>query len=100
MSISISAIELLAKLAKLDLNEAEKKKYQKDISKILEYVEKIQFLKIDPSNSLLFNSPLKPNESCREDKIENFPELGRQAIIQAFPAKEGNLNKVKAVFEE
>ncbi len=97
--IDIKIIEHLAKLSRLDLTEEEKNKYQKDISKILEYVEKLQKLNVDLSNHLTFSEPDKPELISRVDEVSNCPTDARKIIIDSFPETEGALNKVKAVFE-
>lgn len=100
MSITIEKIDHLAHLARLELTAGEKKKYQKDISAILEYVEKIQ--KIHEKASAHRHPELVSGyltESSRTDIVNNCPSDEREAIINAFPEKEGNMNKVKAVFQ-
>ncbi len=94
MSISLKEIEHLADLARLELTAEEKKKYRKELSGVLDYVEKIKSLKVD--------APIKaePVEaSFRQDKIIDCPADDIRQIIKAFPSKEGNATKVKAVFE-
>lgn len=100
MPISISTINHLAQLARLDLTEAEKKNYQKDIASILVYVDKIQSLKVDLSHPLIFSESQNPVPLCRIDEIRESPKEVKQVIISSFPNKEGDLNKVKAVFGE
>ena len=94
MSISLKEIEHLADLARLDLTAEEKKKYQKELSGVLDYVEKIQSLK---------DGELSKAESAeaafRQDKILDCPADDVRQIINSFPTKEGNATKVKAVFE-
>lgn len=97
MSIDLKQIEHLAKLSRLELTLAEKKKYQKEISNILEYVAQIQTVK---SVSNLAVERGLPADNFRADEFivkENTEQAG---IIQAFPEAEGRLAKVKAVFEE
>lgn len=100
MSITIEQIDHLAHLARLELTSAEKKKYQKDISAILEYVKKIQEIheKV-PTRCHPEQSEGSLATIGRKDIVANCPADERETIINAFPEKEGNLNKVKAVFE-
>ncbi len=96
MSITIEQIDHLAHLARLELTSAEKKKYQKDISAILEYVKKIQEIHEKTPKIIM---PAEAESFERADIVTNCPQDEREAIINAFPEKEGNMNKVKAVFE-
>ncbi|MBI5022639.1 MAG: Asp-tRNA(Asn)/Glu-tRNA(Gln) amidotransferase subunit GatC [Candidatus Magasanikbacteria bacterium] len=97
MSITIEQIDHLAHLARLELTPSEKKKYQKDISAILEYVKKIQ--KIHEKTTIAVIPAQAGIQSTRDDIVANCQTDEREAIIKAFPEKEGNLNKVKAVFD-
>ncbi len=88
----------MANLAHLDLTAEEKTKYQKDISGVLAYVDKISAL----GGCAL--SAKKQEEQVelshfRADKIVDCPAEDQKQIVAGFPEKEGNLNKVKAVFE-
>lgn len=94
--ITIEQIDHLAHLARLELTPAEKKKYQKDISAILEYVKKIQEIHEKTPKAII---PTGAEGFERADVVANCPTDEREAIINAFPEKEGNMNKVKAVFE-
>ncbi|HBV58343.1 MAG TPA: Asp-tRNA(Asn)/Glu-tRNA(Gln) amidotransferase GatCAB subunit C [Candidatus Magasanikbacteria bacterium] len=96
MSITIEQIDHLAHLARLELTSVEKKKYQKDISAILEYVKKIQEIHEKTPKIIM---PTGADSVVRADIVANCPDDEREAIINAFPEKERNLNKVKAVFE-
>lgn len=100
MSITVEQIDHLAHLARLELTPAKKKKYQKDISAILKYVEKVQEIheKV-PACCHPERSEVSPAATNRPDIVANCPAEEREAIINAFPEKEGNMNKVKAVFE-
>lgn len=95
MSISIKEIEHLANLAHLDLTAEEKTKYQKDISGVLAYVDKIKNLQI---NAGLLEDAVSISH-FRADKIVDCSAEDQKQIVAGFPEKEGNLNKVKAVFE-
>lgn len=99
MAVDIKTIEKLAQLSRLELSAEEKAKYQEDISNILGYVDQLQTLNIDLSNPLIFTEALKPESCLREDKIIEASIEEKDLITNAFPVKEGKLNKVKAIFE-
>ncbi|XOU94485.1 MAG: Asp-tRNA(Asn)/Glu-tRNA(Gln) amidotransferase subunit GatC [Candidatus Kerfeldbacteria bacterium] len=95
MILKLNEIERLAKLARINLTEAEKKKFGKQISSVLEYVEQIK--EVDTSK-VKEKSHLKDLDNVfREDKILESTESKNS--IEQFPDKAGNLNKVKAVME-
>ncbi|MCX6779238.1 MAG: Asp-tRNA(Asn)/Glu-tRNA(Gln) amidotransferase subunit GatC [Candidatus Magasanikbacteria bacterium] len=96
MIITKDLIDHLANLARLELTPAEKKKYLKDLSSILDYVNKLGQLGIKGDSSL-FNT--KTTNVWREDKVEGCTVEERQGIMQSFPDKEGDLLRVKGVFE-
>lgn len=97
MSIDLKQIEHLAKLARLELTIAEKKKYQKEISGILEYVAQIQAVKT--VGDLTAEQSL-PAGDFRADEAIVADYAEQERIIRAFPETEGCLTKVKAVFEQ
>lgn len=103
MSITTAQIDHLAHLARLDLTVEEKKKYQKDISAILEYVKKVQNIHEKVSPRCHSERAERSEESLviqnRADIVANCPTDEREAIINAFPEKENNMTKVSAVFE-
>jgi hypothetical protein len=61
----------------------------------LEYLEKIKNLQI---NTDLFEEEVRISHCCA-DKIVDCNAEDQKQIVAGFPEKEGNLNKVKAVFE-
>jgi aspartyl-tRNA(Asn)/glutamyl-tRNA(Gln) amidotransferase subunit C len=98
MSLTIKEIEHLANLAHLELNNEEKEKYSQEISSILQYVDKIQELRVTQqlSNQEVINIPLKP----REDRVVGMNILAQEDLIKQAPEKQNNLIKTKAVFKE
>lgn len=95
MILKQSEIERLAKLARINLTEAEKKKFGKQISSVLDYVEQIK--EVDTSK-VKEKSHLKDLDTVfRADKIVENNSVKNS--IDQFPDKAGNLNKVRAVME-
>mgnify|MGYP001591701546 FL=1 len=89
--MEIKDVENLAELAKIDLNEDEKKQILKDMGGILEYVKTIESVKLDET---------KPEYDTynvwREDKI-GPQEFSRESIIKQFPDEQDNFLKVKKI---
>jgi|YelNatPaOPRAMG01_1025707.scaffolds.fasta_scaffold16361_3 aspartyl/glutamyl-tRNA(Asn/Gln) amidotransferase C subunit len=88
-------VKHIAKLARLDLSEKEIEKYQKDLSKILEYIEKLK--EVDVSKAEPIFHPLKIKNVLREDiefkkAIEEIKKL-----IELMPERKEGYLKVKKV---
>lgn len=96
MTINSETIAHLAHLARLELSEAEKKKYQKDMLAILDFVASLQAV---PTSELTTVETEQAHGEFRPDAALALPVEETKKIINLFPEKEGNLNKVKAVFE-
>jgi aspartyl-tRNA(Asn)/glutamyl-tRNA(Gln) amidotransferase subunit C len=66
MSLTLEEVEHIAELAKLDLTEEEKTKYQQQLSAVLEYIARLQALDttdIPPTSSVLpGRSVLRPDD--------------------------------------
>jgi aspartyl-tRNA(Asn)/glutamyl-tRNA(Gln) amidotransferase subunit C len=66
MSLTLEEVEHIAELAKLDLTEEEKTKYQQQLSAVLEYIARLQALDtthIPPTFSVLpGSSALRPDD--------------------------------------
>ena len=98
--ISKQDVQHIAKLARLGLTENEIKKFQKDLSSVLDYfksLKEIDVSKIEPTfhpAELFFEKKL---EIMREDKAEHqSPEIANK-LVEAVPEKKGRHVKVKAV---
>lgn len=98
MSVTKKEIEHLAKLARLELTDAEKEKFSKDISSILQYLSKLQELRVDLN---LIDSLTTSKDSIqppREDKVIGKSSGDQQKLIKQAPESEDNLIKTKPVF--
>lgn len=94
-----SAIEKLAMLARLELSEEELKDFPKQIVSILEWVGKIQDLKLPKDAPQMAHAADLVNK-WREDEPLEFSKREIEALVEAFPDKMGDLNAVPAVFEK
>ncbi|KKR49211.1 MAG: Aspartyl/glutamyl-tRNA(Asn/Gln) amidotransferase subunit C [Candidatus Magasanikbacteria bacterium GW2011_GWC2_40_17] len=96
MPVSKNLIDHLADLAKLELTAEEKRRYFKDLSSILGYVEKIQALGVKEEINLIKENGI---DVWRKDEIKDCSVEEKEQIIKSFPEKESALLKVPGVFE-
>ena len=89
--MNIKDVENLAELAKIDLNEDEKKQILKDMGSILEYVKTIEGVKVEE-----IDSKYDTYNVWREDKIESH-EFSKESIIKQFPDSQDGFLKVKKI---
>ena len=88
-------IEYVAKLARIDLTAAEKKKLAKQLKDILAYIEKLKQLNVDKVEPLSHVLPLQ--NVFREDKVgSSLPQ--EQALANA-PSVKGSSFSVPKVIE-
>lgn len=88
-------VEHVAKLARLGLTEKEKKKFQKQLSSILNYVSQLNEVEtkdVEPIAQItgLFNV-------TREDKVK--PSTSRNKLLKNAPAKQNGYLKTKRILE-
>ncbi len=99
MSLSKKEIEHIAKLARLGLSEKEKEKHSKELSRILDYIDKLNEIKtesIKPSAQITgLTNVLRKDE--KSDEIE--PEKIKKIIGQA-PERKDNFIKTKPILEK
>ena len=94
--LTIKEIDHLANLARLELSEAEKERYAKELSGILEFVGQLQELDttgVEPTahvTGLIGGS--------RTDIVQECDALTRQRLLSAVPKRAGDLVEVPPVF--
>lgn len=94
MAIPQEQIEHLARLARLDITEAEKKKYALQISLILDYFKKLKELKTENVEPLTHVVDLK--NVTREDKVKKI--FSADKTLAEAPELEKRQIKVRNVF--
>lgn len=97
MQIDKDTIEYISKLARLNLTENEKEKYAEELSVVFDYIEELN--KLDTENVRETFQVLDLENIVRDDKTKKYDKEKRTAVLANFPEKEGQLLKVKAVFE-
>ena len=97
MKLKKEEVEKIAYLARLELSAEEKKKFQKELSSILDYVEQLK--EVDTSAVSPTYQVNSLRDIWREDEIFSCDEGARKEIINNFPDKEDALLKVPPVFK-
>ncbi len=96
MSLSRQEILKIAELAHLKLAEDEIEKFRAQLSGVLDYVGQLtdaDVKGIEPAAHITGVSNV-----LRDDVVHPTPAAVRDALLEAAPAREGDLVKVKAVF--
>lgn len=98
--VTLKEIEELAALARIELGDEEKKKLQKDVGAILEYVSQIKEVTASVSGTPRV-SPVAPVNVMREDAPPaggpHESGLHTEKLLAAAPEREGNYVKVKKI---
>jgi aspartyl/glutamyl-tRNA(Asn/Gln) amidotransferase C subunit len=92
--ISKEEVEHIAKLARLELTEAEVKKMQKDLSAILDY---FNLLKNVPEMKIAGNKLDKNSEWMRKDEVKSMVSGLAEKLVAAAPDKKEGYIKVKTI---
>ena len=85
----------IAKLARLELGDADVEKFQNQLSSILEYVDVLQKVKGVEEIKQIHGL----HTVVREDAVHPFSEDGRRAMRDQAPEREGDFIKTSGVFE-
>ena len=89
-------VQHIAKLARLGLSEKEIKRFQKDLSSILDYIETLK--QVDARAIEPFFHPNEEVNIMREDKAKPEQKEIVDKLIDLVPSKKGRHIKVKSVF--
>ncbi len=98
MALSPEEVDHIAKLARIELSVEEKKMFETELSGILSFVgilNEIDTAGIEPVNG----GTLLENVMRSDEQIDAYMEKKSASLIEAVPEKNGNLVKVKSVFE-
>ena len=96
MKIDQTLIEKLAKLSQLDFNEEAKSKMEKDLNKILAFVDELNTLNTDDIKPLVYIN--EEVNKLREDKVgEHLP---KETALKKAPAKDSDYFKVPTVLKK
>jgi aspartyl-tRNA(Asn)/glutamyl-tRNA(Gln) amidotransferase subunit C len=92
--ITKDEVRHIAELARIGLNDKEIEKYQKDMSAILDWIEQLKEVDIKGIQPTAHITGLK--NIVRVDKSDDFEN--KAGIIDLFPEKKDNYDKVKSIF--
>ena len=94
--ISKEEVEHIAKLARIELKDNGKEKFQKELSSILEFVSQLQ--KVDTKDIIPISQVTGLDNVLEKDNIKPSPK--REKLLKNAPEKQDGFIKVKKVFEE
>ncbi len=95
MVLSEDQIKHIAKLARLELSEAELKKYGSQLSDVLSYVDQLREADVDGVEPTAQVTGLE--NIFREDAVEEWDGVERMAALDQAPDTEDGQVKVKRV---
>ena len=93
MAITKKDVEYIANLSRLEITEAEKEEYAKQLSEILEHVNRLQSLNTEGIEPTFYALDMK--NVMREDEVE--PSVDRQKVFDAAPSIQNNGFKVPKI---
>jgi aspartyl-tRNA(Asn)/glutamyl-tRNA(Gln) amidotransferase subunit C len=96
MKLTIEQVEHIARLARLELSDAEKESYQTELSAILSYVDRLQELDTETVAPTIHLTEMLTE--LRPDEIHACTPAERAALIAQFPAQKADLLSVPPVF--
>ncbi|MFA5358981.1 MAG: Asp-tRNA(Asn)/Glu-tRNA(Gln) amidotransferase subunit GatC [Patescibacteria group bacterium] len=96
--LSIKEIEHIAALARLELKEEDEKKFAKQLSSILSYVDRLSEVETDGILPIAQVTGLE--NVWRDDEVVDCSIEEKNKIFDNFPTKDGRHIKVRGVFEE
>ncbi len=98
MKLTISDIERVAELARLELIDSEKAMYAEQLSAVFSYMDMLNSVDTEGVPETCQVTGLE--DVARQDVAKQADLEVRKKLIAAFPAQEANLLKVQAVFKE
>ncbi|MFH1523310.1 MAG: Asp-tRNA(Asn)/Glu-tRNA(Gln) amidotransferase subunit GatC [Patescibacteria group bacterium] len=97
MKLTKTQVQHIANLARLELTEAELKKYGSQLSDILNYVSQLQEVDVTGVEPTAQVTGLE--NVMREDVVEDWDDKERQAALREAPELENGQVKVRRVLE-
>lgn len=97
MDLSPQQVEHIADLARLNLSEDEKERYAEELSVVLDYMEKLEDVETDGVEPTAQVTGLK--NKTRADEPQDISDEKRKDILDEFPQQDGDMLKVKSVFD-
>ncbi len=94
--LSLEQVAHVAKLARLDLSDAEAERYRKDLSAIVDYVEVLR--KVDTSKVPATLGVQPHSNVLRPDQAR--PSLGADGVLSNAPHREGDAFQIPRILDE
>ena len=94
--LSKEEIRHIASLARIRLTEEEEKKYQYDLSQVLDFFKELETA--DTTNVGSVGMITGKENAYRGDILTETPQSTRQGIVEQFPRKKGDALEVPSVF--
>jgi len=95
MKLKKGQVEHVAKLARLGLSAQEKRKFQKELSAILDFVEKLKQVKTDKVEPTAQTTGLENVSRIDKGRVKSKAE--RKKLLDLVPETKDGYVKVKAV---
>ncbi len=95
--LSRKEVQHIAKLARLDLSQAEIEKYRKELSAILDYIEKLK--KLEVAEIQPTSHPLKVENVMREDRENEKLKIKNEKLMELAPETKNGYVKVKSILK-
>ncbi|MEB3102144.1 Asp-tRNA(Asn)/Glu-tRNA(Gln) amidotransferase subunit GatC [Ferviditalea candida] len=95
MSISVNDVEHVAKLARLELSEPEKRQFTEQLNKILNFMEKLN--ELDTDNVKPTSHVLQLSDVMREDEVR--PSWPIDKVMRNAPDEEDGQFRVPAILD-
>ncbi len=95
MTLTEKEVEHVARLARLGLSPTEKKLYQEQLSRILDYAEEIKKLDTEKVEPTYHSLPLQ--NVLRKDVVKQDVDPGK--LIAQTPSAEGNFYSVPKILD-
>ena len=95
--LDIEEIDKIANLARIELNDEEKKMYASQLSVVFDYVKILE--EVDTEGVVETWQVTGLEDVFREDIVEECDEETRKKLIEQFPERVGDLLKVRQVFD-
>ena len=95
--ITKEEVKHIAKLARLGLTEKEIGKYQKELSSILDYIEKLK--EVDISKIEPTSRSIRVENVEREDVEDKRQEARNRKLMELAPETKQGFLKVKSIFK-
>ena len=94
--LSKEEVQHIAKLARLGLTDREIEKFQKELSDILDYIEKLK--KVDVANVLPATHAVNLENSFRDDEV--IRKTPGEKLLKSAPEEKDGFLKVKSILNK